>query len=75
MLHANREIYKPKDKVPVSLIFVIGDAPANANINVVDLKKKYVNSTTNAIDNHPQLTDENIAKNKFVKNKAWEKKE
>ena len=71
LLHANREIYEPKDKVPVSLIYVIGDAPANANINVVNMKKKYVNSTTDAIDNHPQLTNDNIARNKFVVNKVW----
>ncbi len=42
MLHANREIDKPADKVPISLIYVIGDAPANPNIHVVNLKKKFL---------------------------------
>jgi len=41
LLHANKEIYEPEDGVPVSLIYVIGDAPANPNIHVVKLKRKY----------------------------------
>jgi hypothetical protein len=83
LLHANREIYEPKDKVPVSLIYVIGDAPANANINVVNMKKKYVNSKRNAIDNYPELIvdnkdnneDNNTAKKLFAINNAWEDNE
>ncbi len=33
--HANNEIYQPEDGIPVSLIYVIGDAPANPNKEVV----------------------------------------
>jgi hypothetical protein len=45
LLHANREIYELKgdDKVPVSLIYVIGDAPGNATIADINKKKKYNN--------------------------------
>jgi hypothetical protein len=39
LLHANREIYELKDKVPVSLIYVIGDAPGNASIADIIRKK------------------------------------
>lgn len=66
LLHANREIYEPEDKVPVSLIYVIGDAPANANIDVVNMKKKFNNSKTNAIDDHPIFMTDDDAKKRFA---------
>jgi hypothetical protein len=40
--HANNEINNPEDGVPVSLIFVFGDAPGNANINIINLKRNYI---------------------------------
>ena len=45
LLHANREIYelKGEDKVPVSLIYVIGDAPGNATLADINKKKVYNN--------------------------------
>ena len=70
-LHANREIYEPADKIPVSLIYVIGDAPANANIDVVNMKKKFTNSKTNAIDDCPQLMNENDARKLFAAHTSW----
>jgi hypothetical protein len=70
-LHANREIYEPADKVPVSLIFVIGDAPANANLNIVNMKKKFTNSKANAIDDYPQLVNDNDARKLFALHSAW----
>ena len=60
LLHANKEIYEPADKVPVSLIYVIGDAPGNANIDVVDKKKRWANSEK-YFDN-PQLMN-NLTEN------------
>ena len=39
LLHCNKEIYEPADGVPVSLIYVIGDAPANHTIEVVNQNK------------------------------------
>lgn len=41
LLHANIEIYSPEDGVPISLIYVIGDAPGNASISVVNQNKRY----------------------------------
>jgi hypothetical protein len=41
LLHANKEIKNPKDGVPISLIYVIGDAPGNSSIEVVNNKKKF----------------------------------
>ena len=71
LLHANREIYEPADKVPVSLIYVIGDAPANANLDIVNMKKKFNNSKTNAIDDSPQFMSDNDAKKLFAVHQAW----
>ena len=71
LLHANREIYEPEDKVPVSLIYVIGDAPANANIDVVNMKKKFNNSKASAIDDYPQLMKDDDAKKLFAVHSAW----
>lgn len=70
-LHANREIYEPADKVPVSLIYVIGDAPANANLDVVNMKKNFYNSKTHAIDDYPQLMNDNDARKYFNVHTAW----
>jgi hypothetical protein len=39
--HANNEIYRSSDNVPVSLIFLIGDACANASLDIIKMKKKY----------------------------------
>jgi hypothetical protein len=50
--HANKEIYTPSDGgEPVSLIFVIGDAPANTKQEI--LSRKYnIGSSVN-----PSMTD------------------
>ena len=71
LLHANKEIYYPADKVPVSLIYVIGDAPANANLNVVNMKKKYKSNTKYSIDDYPQLKDDQDIKNLFKEHEFW----
>jgi hypothetical protein len=74
--HANNEIYKPDDGIPVSLIFVIGDAPANPNLEIVKLKRKYANTKTAKIDHYinQSLTDAQ-ANQIFAINRFWTDKE
>ena len=44
LAHALKEIQKPEDGIPLSLIIVMGDAPANISIEYIDVKKKYISS-------------------------------
>jgi len=67
LLHANREIYEPEDKVPVSLIYVIGDAPGNASLADINKKKKYNNKG----DEHKAWNKEE--EKAFGKSNTWDK--
>jgi hypothetical protein len=52
---------------------VIGDAPANANLDIVNMKKKFTNTKANAIDDYPHLVNDNDARKLFAPHSAWGK--
>lgn len=63
--HANNEIYSPSDGgEPVSLIFVVGDAPANTKEDILRLKYRCPETFDDSI------TDEK-AKSLYGYNKGW----
>ena len=61
--------------MPVSLIYVIGDAPANPNIHVVKTKRKYGSTTKSSIDDITQSLSDDVLSKTFIPHQFWGPKE
>jgi len=70
-LHANNEIYNPRDGIPVSLIFLIGDACSNASIDIINAKKKFYDSERYFIDELKGPISDWEALKKFKNHTKW----
>jgi hypothetical protein len=82
LAHALKEIEDPEDKIPLSLVIIIGDAPPNKDVGFIDLKKRYETgkkpiadtedvSAINLSELKPHYNWSEEAEERFGPSKSW----